>query len=119
MHCYDGRHQAGRQAGSAAAPAASGRSRLLARIMAQENHHLFSTRSVAEIRQGGCVIQRVGEGCETKGSPVPLRSGMAAASIVPWTDLYEEEERRMGASIYISRAAWENRDITTDPGFSC
>ena len=67
------------------------------------------------------MIQRVGEGCETKGSPVPLRSGMAAASIVPWTDLYEEEEeeRRMGASIYISRAAWENRDITTDPGFSC
>ena len=69
------------------------------------------------------MIQGVAKGCERKGIPESLRTGMAAASIVPWTDLYEENEKEeeedgMGASIYISRAAWENRDITRDLGFS-
>ena len=71
--------------------------------MAQENHHLFSAEGVAKIRRGGCETRGAGAGgWETKGgSIVTLRSGMAAASIVPWTDLYEEEEEEEDGSKHL------------------
>ena len=111
---------AGRQAGRRPAPRCrSGRSRLLARIMAQENHHLFSARSSAEIPRGGCVIQGVAKGCEGKGIPsLSVLEWQLRVSCLGRIYTRRMRRRRMGASIYISRAAWENRDITRDLGFS-
>ena len=55
------------------------------------------------------MIQRMEEGCENEESRVPLRSGMAAASIVPWTDLYEEEEEDGSRHLHISRRMGKQR----------
>ena len=57
------------------------------------------------------MIQGVAKGCERKGIPESLRTGMAAASIVPWTDLYEENEKEEDGSrhLHISRRMGKQR----------